>query len=449
MYITRLSAKKFKCFDSIDIELPKLTLFTGANSSGKSSLLHALLVPFQSHGFPLYLSPNGKYVNMGDFYSMAHCNRRREIIHLDFTIQTEKSDVLEFKTSWMLDPTSSLPQLKDLHARGNFLNISIQKISDRSGYIAHLQHAKGLSKQDEFKFSKQVVTYVIDSIEKHQPKELEHKKPKKTLYDVQQRLFALTNIRGRRFPDIEQLQTQLRSMMFVPRLFAAFSTLDNRFNFISSFRLEPERTYYQRAKADRKIGRSGENHIEQIFEWERRRAPEFSALQNSLKNLGLISGLRTHPIKGGRLEVTVKADRGGIWASLTDVGFGISQFLPIAVADFQLPEGSTLAVAQPEIHLHPKLQAALGNYLVERVQKHNRRYILETHSEYLLNRIRLLIVKGDIEPSEIGIYYFQCSGCKTRVYRVTFTKSGKIEGAPQDFFDTYMMDVMDIAMKAK
>jgi predicted ATP-dependent endonuclease of OLD family len=67
MYINRISAKQFKCFDLIDVELPKLTLLAGANSSGKSSLLHALLVPFQSSGFPLYLSPNGKFVNMGDF----------------------------------------------------------------------------------------------------------------------------------------------------------------------------------------------------------------------------------------------------------------------------------------------------------------------------------------------------------------------------------------------
>jgi predicted ATPase len=65
MYVTRITAKQFKCFESIDIELSKLTLLTGANSSGKSSLLYAFLVPFQSQGFPLYLSPNGKYVLMG------------------------------------------------------------------------------------------------------------------------------------------------------------------------------------------------------------------------------------------------------------------------------------------------------------------------------------------------------------------------------------------------
>jgi len=224
--------------------------------------------------------------------------------------------------------------------------------------------------------------------------------------------------------------------------------MGGKINFISSFRLAPERTYYQRAKTA-KIGSSGENYIDQIIEWERQRAKQFAYLRNALQELRLLVALHSRRIRGGRYEVSIKPGRGGIWSAVTDVGFGISQFLPIAVADIQLGRGSTLIVAQPEIHLHPSIQAALGGYFVQRIKSERKRYIIETHSEYLINRITLLIAKGEIETSRIAVYHFQRKGCDTAVYPVQFTKEGKIEGAPKDFFNTYMMEVMDIAMSTE
>jgi len=63
--INNISLKNFKCFQQTAINLSRITLLTGENSTGKSSVLYGLLAPFQSNDFPLYLSPNGRYVNMG------------------------------------------------------------------------------------------------------------------------------------------------------------------------------------------------------------------------------------------------------------------------------------------------------------------------------------------------------------------------------------------------
>ena len=75
--------------------------------------------------------------------------------------------------------------------------------------------------------------------------------------------------------------------------------------------------------------------------------------------------------------------------------------------------------------------------------------MIETHSEYLMNRLRLSVVRGDIDEEDIKVYYMGQEDGKTYIYEVKFTKSGQIIGAPKDFFDTYMIDVMDIAMQAK
>jgi predicted ATPase len=90
----------------------------------------------------------------------------------------------------------------------------------------------------------------------------------------------------------------------------------------------------------------------------------------------------------------------------------------------------------------------LGNYFMNRIMSEDKRYIVETHSEYILNRIRLLIAKGKIDPADVATYYFHRVGRKVNACPIKFTTSGKIEGAPPEFFDTYMMDVMDIAMEA-
>ncbi|MCP4213407.1 MAG: AAA family ATPase, partial [bacterium] len=111
-----------------------------------------------------------------------------------------------------------------------------------------------------------------------------------------------------------------------------------------------------------------------------------------------------------RFELVVKVNKNSVPVSLNDVGFGISQFLPIIVADLQLGKNSTLLVAQPEIHLHPSVQAQLGNYMCRQIKESNKNYIVETHSEYLLNRVRLAIVKGEIPQDDVKIYYLDNDG---------------------------------------
>src|SRR5690606_25545383 len=156
----------------------------------------------------------------------------------------------------------------------------------------------------------------------------------------------------------------------------------------SSFRLFPERTYYETSKFALKVGKFGENYEDQIISWETSKHPNYKKLCGILKELGLLAEIKSKRLAGGRYEILVKNKKDGMWSSITDVGFGISQFLPIIVADLQLGKNSTLFVAQPEIHLHPKIQAQFADYIINRVKEENKFYIIETHSEYLINRLR-------------------------------------------------------------
>lgn len=107
-----------------------------------------------------------------------------------------------------------------------------------------------------------------------------------------------------------------------------------------------------------------------------------------------------------------------------------------------------MCVSQPEIHLHPSVQADFADYLLDKHRAEKKRYIIETHSEYLLNRFRLLIAKGQLNEDDVAVYYLCMVKGEAKSHKLRFTKEGKIEGAPKQFFATYMMDVMDIAMHA-
>ena len=113
-----------------------------------------------------------------------------------------------------------------------------------------------------------------------------------------------------------------------------------------------------------------------------------------------------------------------------------------------MPRGSCLAVSQPEIHLHPKIQASFGNYIFTQIRDNKKQYIIETHSEYLLNRIRLLLVTGELKPEDVCVLYFENDGVKSTTHTIEFATDGSVKGAPESFFDTYGIDVMNIAMEA-
>lgn len=414
MRIDRLALKNFKCFKEVDVSFSKITLLTGENSSGKSSLIYGLLAPFQSvnwlgNSFPLYISLNGRYVNMGGFEEVSFNHNVNNIlgIDLDCYIGNQKCS---FTTDWQFQVKSKSPILYHLKLLDNSEQIEI-RYTENANYIA------------SFKFTNiripEISDLVIENID-----------------DVRiDKIGDITKERDDTYPIFDMLNDLSNS-------------LECDFNFISSFRLHPERTYYQTLLED-KIDRFGNGYIDQILVWSDNQSERLLKLASILKSLKILYDIKPYRLSGGRFEIKVKVKSKSKWESLADVGFGISQFLPIIVADLQLLDDSTLIMSQPEIHLHPSVQANLGDYLVKQVKERNKNYIVETHSEYLLNRMRLLIVKGEIQPEDVAVYYFENSIKDGSIaHRIEFTKDGQILNAPKGFFETYMIDTMDIALNA-
>jgi len=123
--------------------------------------------------------------------------------------------------------------------------------------------------------------------------------------------------------------------------------------------------------------------------------------------------------------------------TMADVGFGMSQLLPIIVMGLRSPESSILVFEQPEIHLHPKLQSNLADFML-RLAISGKQVLVETHSDYFIHRLRRRIAedKSDKLRDQISILFvrpaFEGKGAVIEPLRVD--KYGVIENWPPDFF---------------
>jgi len=133
-------------------------------------------------------------------------------------------------------------------------------------------------------------------------------------------------------------------------------------------------------------------------------------------------------------EVILKDTTLAFYANLYDVGFGVSQILPIIVEGFYAPDGSMLLIEQPEIHLHPKLQADMGDLLLE-IAKSKKKLIVETHSEHLLLRIQRRIAEGTLNVEDVAIYYFNLTPDGTQITKLEIDETGRIKNWPEGFFE--------------
>ena len=130
-------------------------------------------------------------------------------------------------------------------------------------------------------------------------------------------------------------------------------------------------------------------------------------------------------------------------ANIIDVGYGVSQILPILVhilnpsaSDYArrgYPRNPVFLLQQPEVHLHPRAQAELSSLLAALASQNNRYFIIETHSDYMLDRARIEIRKGNICPEDVSLIYFEPKRNIVNVHNISFDKMGNMEGVPPHY----------------
>ncbi len=463
MKITELRIANFRCFREAKLRIAPVTLITGANSAGKSSLVAPLLAWAQTDGMPALLSPNGRYVEMGGFREIVHGGEDGEVgVGFDIEVGADADLGFVVDATFAEGASSSGLRLHEITIVGSYYKMHMASTGDAyemtyevdptaSSMLARLakpgKSGKGSDKPDLSRVglvASLMEAFIRNSRQSSQaddrldsrPKITDNNNPLEGRIDLAEPLELVT---------ADHLGDVAGSHVYLGLVILA-RALQANLSFVSSFRLAPQRTYYEVAKADLAVGRHGENYVEQIAQWESAKAPEIDSLRRDLDKLGVLSSLEVGRIGAGRMELKGKPKPISPPTNLTDLGFGTSQVLPVLVAVNQLSPGSVFVVAQPETHLHPEAQARLASYFVRLAKERSITFIVETHSEYLINRLRRLVAEGEIAEEEVSVAHVANSGKEAKMHPVELRADGQIVGAPEDFFETYMMDVMKLAM---
>lgn len=143
----------------------------------------------------------------------------------------------------------------------------------------------------------------------------------------------------------------------------------------------------------------------------------------------------------------VLVNQNSLELNIMDVGFGVSQILPILIQCFFSAEGSLTTIEQPEIHLHPQMQAQLANLFAEVSSEKDRYFIVETHSEYMLRRLRRLIADpgyDNVSADKVAIYFFEGKDMSENrnyvsVNKLPMSSSGQFDW-PESFYKTELDD---------
>jgi predicted ATPase len=176
---------------------------------------------------------------------------------------------------------------------------------------------------------------------------------------------------------------------------------EDTINYVSPLRAHPKRYYMlDKAKVNLTLDTLDGDAIAEVLKDNKQIT---KSVNQWLKNFGV--EVDVQGLKEVIHHLVVKQNN--IDLDITDVGFGISQILPVIIQGFLSSNNSTTIIEQPEIHLHPKMQADLADLFIDIVKKTNgKKLVIETHSEYLLKRLRRRISEGVISPNDVSICLF-------------------------------------------
>ncbi|MCW2933937.1 MAG: hypothetical protein JWM19_4899 [Actinomycetia bacterium] len=221
-----------------------------------------------------------------------------------------------------------------------------------------------------------------------------------------------------------------------------------RISYVGPLRSRPERSYQWPGSSPDSVGRDGENTVAALL--ARSDGDFHSRIGYWLQHMGVVDGFAIGAVDADRdlYELTVTAPGGTTPVSLIDVGFGVSQVLPVVVQVFYAAADSSVILEQPEMHLHPAAQSALGDVLLAAVQQNNVQLLVETHSEHLLHRIQRRIAEETLSNDDVALYFVETADSKSQLRELTVDTYGNITNWPQDFFGDEMGDLAEMTRAA-
>lgn len=436
--LTSLSLTNFKAWKSIDkMRLAPITALFGTNSSGKSSILQFLLMLKQTadsadRSVVLHLGDDKSPVNLGTISDLAHAHADNPEFRIGVVWTAAKP--VDIK-----DPDTQKTSL----CRSNALSFSSRVVANGGGKLTVPEMKYGLGE----------TTFELARAEGKDGFQL----------STSHSRFKFKRADGRKWPIpgpvkfygfADEVRTYHQNAGFLSELELEFEKLLRGVYYLGPLRDYPKREYTWAGGDPADMGRRGEYAVAAILAARARGGisrgkgkTKYTLEQyvaHWLKELKLIDEFRVEEIKKGTnlYRVHVRRSPGSSEVLITDVGFGVSQVLPVLVLCYYAPEGSTILFEQPEIHLHPSVQRGLADVFIDAMKVRKVQIIVESHSEDFLRRLQRRVAEAqEINETQAAIYFCDIADGAGRLTPLKLDTFGHFLEWPQDFFGDPMGDI--------
>ena len=404
--ITKIAVSGFKSLaKECAIDIRPLTILAGANSSGKSSIMQPLLMLKQTLEAPydpgplLIDGPNVQFTLAEQFLSKL--------------VGEERADRFQIRI--------------DTRESGPIFSTTTTFKKGQSGIeIAEMTRERKLEVGQPLDLTPKSFT-LYPEMPTEEVKSLADQDPSLKDLDVVRRLGCFLF-----------LQSQDGRAGFE-------ITVITKFHIVNSIHLpglrgNPERTYKPASTGPQYPG-TFENYAASIIhEWQETTDERIETLADALNTLGLTGQVGTKKIGDTRIELQVgllTQDKTGKtdMVSIADVGFGVSQVLPVLVALIVAKPGRLVYLDEPELHLHPRAQVELAHILAA-AAKRGVRVVVETHSSLLLLAVQTLVAEGKLSPELVRLHWFtRDENGATKITPAELDEAGAYGDWPEDFDD--------------
>lgn len=432
--LNKISLKNFKAFREAQIEIKPITILIGPNNSGKSSLLQSIILIQQTlESSNSVLNTAGK--KFGSFDELI--NQKNENNEIDFRLDFNDKTHIEFT----ITAENNKTYVKNFSCDAGLYKYSLQNLAP-----------------EDYNNEKNIIENQSKCMLEYDEENLKHKKILKFELEpvfLRESFFFKIKSMG----DFESSFKKYLANGKDTDVIKIFTSISDSLEFYNDI-VQKSNDFYQKTKRDfndikyvgpireeanrsyergfyNYVGLTGE-HAVQILANDLELKNE---VEEHFKNMSIARGLEVLDPKAEKnIQFLVKTKITDKGVNFADIGCGTSQILPIIVQSLITKNDSIIIIEQPEVHLHPKVQADLADFFVN-VSSKNKKFILETHSDYFIERIRYNIMNGDIKTENVAIYYIEqnedekCSTIET----ININSKGQYSNLPEDYITNFRL----------
>lgn len=408
--------ENIRCFSKpTTVELKPLTLLVGENSTGKSTFLATLAAMTDNQNFPFTIDFNKQPFRLGNYKTIA-TKRGQSRVAPSFRVAFENLGQAVAATYKM---AKDWPQVDAISINKLGMKLDIA-FSDEGKHIIGTMEVDGKIQHIDITSPKPILSY-SDLLVALISREMRKSKPTDQGCDGEHDLVAFK---------------------YITEALSGLGVISSRS--VAPIRSEPER-FYSTAEG-RKWSPEG-GHVPLVLSYlcpvKGKQTKTKKFLDDFGVNSGLFSSIISRPYSekdSWLFQIQAKVDNNYI--NIADVGYGVSQVLPVILDAIVAEQNTTTLLQQPEVHLHPKAQAALGTLFCQ-LAATGRRYVIETHSDFLINRIPIEISRGTLNCEDAALLYFEKGKGTIKIHSLTYDSAGNIIGAPDSYREFFIQEELN------